>query len=240
MVIDAAKRGAFGEPLMPYEMVFMLALTCVIRFPYPPSSIEHARQRARICLSALCIEDTMKKDKAMSLKDLFRIKLQALYDVEHELVKALPKMAESATDAELAAAFESHLEATKAHVERLERIFGSIDEKPKKLKVEAIRGLIDDAEWLMKNVSGATALDAALDGAAAHVEHYEIAGYGTAIEWARLLGLDSAADLLEETLEEEQEAADALASLAASKLDQEALGSDENTEEDREDGSDVG
>ena len=173
----------------------------------------------------------MKKAKPMNLHDLLILKLQALYDVENQLVKALPKMAKSATDMELKASFEDHLEETKAQAGRIEEAFSLLDIKPKKTKVEAIRGLIDDTEWCIKNIAGATALDAVLISAAEYVEHYEMAGYGTAAEWARLMEHTAVADLLEMTLEEEQAASDRLMMLATTRINQEALGSDENTED---------
>jgi ferritin-like metal-binding protein YciE len=142
--------------------------------------------------------------KYMNLKDLLVTKLCVLYDVEHALVKALPKMAKAATNSELKKGFNDHLTETKNHVTRLEKAFSILDVPPKKTKSEAIRGIIEDGEWVIKNVKPENALDANLARAAQYAEHYEIAGYFAAISWAKELGEDQVADLLEETLEEEK------------------------------------
>lgn len=152
--------------------------------------------------------------KAQSLRDLLIVKLQALYDVENELIKSLPKMAKAATDEDLKAAFKDHLEETKAQAERLEGIFDLLGEKAKKLKGDGIRGLITDGEWVMKNTEDGDAKDIALIGAARHVEHYEMAGYMGAQEWAEMLGDEGVAALLEETLEEEEKAEEKLSEIA--------------------------
>jgi ferritin-like metal-binding protein YciE len=143
--------------------------------------------------------------KEDTLHDLLIMKLQALYDVETELLKALPKMAKHATRPELRQGFEEHARQTKGHVGRLEKAFKLLDEKPRKLRSEAIRGIIADAEWLMKNVNGKESLDAGLIAAAQYAEHYEMAGYGSAQEWAELMKHDDVERLLAETLEEEKQ-----------------------------------
>jgi ferritin-like metal-binding protein YciE len=172
-----------------------------------------------------------KTGKIMSLADLFVQKIQALYDIESEIVDALPDMVDEATDEELKTAFQEHLIETRMHVERLKEIFMMLEMKPKKLECDGIRGIIKDAKWVMKHVTGATALDANLIATAQYVEHYEMAGYETAAEWARLLGHMTAAKLLTHTLEEEIAASDKILQLALEKINREALGSDENTEE---------
>ena len=159
----------------------------------------------------------------MNLHDLLVIKLQVLYDVETQLVKALPKMAKNSSDEDLKAGFEEHLAQTMGQVNRLERIFAMLDMKPKKLRSESIRGLILDADWVIKNVNGDTALDANLIAAAQSVEHYEIAGYSGAHTWATELGHTEIADLLQETLDEETAAEAKLTELAASRIDHMAL-----------------
>lgn len=173
----------------------------------------------------------MNAIEPMSLRDVFVLKLQALYDVESELMDALPVMAKNATDEELKKTISEHLMETKMHLQRLITIFSMLDVKAKKAKSKGIRGIIDDAEWLAANVMGATALDAALIGAAQYAEHYEMAGYASAMEWARLLGLTDAVPLLNSTLEEEKSASDKLLKLALAKINREALGEEENTEE---------
>jgi ferritin-like metal-binding protein YciE len=100
--------------------------------------------------------------KEYTLKELFVTKLQALYDIEQEIIKALPKMAKKASHPELKAALEEHLTETETQKTRLEDIFKQMDEKPKKLKVEAIRGIVEDANWVMQNIEGNEARDAAM------------------------------------------------------------------------------
>jgi len=151
--------------------------------------------------------------KKMTLKDLLVIKIQALYDVEAELIKALPKMASKASDQELKKVFRMHLDETRAHEERLVTVFELLGQKPKKLKVEAIRGLIKDAAWVMKNTPTKEALDAALIAAATYVEHYEMAGYAAAVEWAQELGYNDIASTLANTMHEETEADQKLSGL---------------------------
>lgn len=164
----------------------------------------------------------MKKD-LQSLQDLLLLKLRALYDVENTLVKALPKMAEHATDPELKAGFEQHLRETEQHVRRLEHAFEAMGYKPEKIKVEAIRGLITDAEWIMKQVPKGQTLDPMLIAAAQYVEHYEIAGYGTAREWADLLGHTDVEEILRQTLDEEKHADEILNVLATDRINQTAM-----------------
>jgi ferritin-like metal-binding protein YciE len=149
--------------------------------------------------------------KIETLLDLFTLKVMALYDIETQLVKALPKMAKAASDEDLSASFSEHLEETKGHVVRLEEIFEVLDMKPKKSKVEAIAGLIADTEWCIKEDPSPELLDALLIASARYVEHYEMGGYLSAIAWAEELGLDDAAALLNETLEEEQASDEKLA-----------------------------
>jgi ferritin-like metal-binding protein YciE len=141
-----------------------------------------------------------------NLEDLLVLKLQSLYDIESEILKALPKMIKNADNPELQDALETHLNETKIHKERLEQMFGILNEKAKKVKVEAIRGMVADSEWLVKQDMSPEALDSAMAGALRYVEHYEIAGYSTAALWARRLAYDDIADLLEETLQEEDAA----------------------------------
>ncbi len=151
------------------------------------------------------------------------MKLKALYDTELQLAKALPKMAKKATDPELSAGFEDHLAETEEHVRRLEDIFERLGEKASKTKVEAIRGMIADADWLMKNIKDAEALDASLIAAGQYAEHYEMAGYGAAKEWAKLLGLNEIEDILNETLKEEKAADAKLNELATARINEQAL-----------------
>jgi ferritin-like metal-binding protein YciE len=151
--------------------------------------------------------------KNMNLRDLFIQKLNALYDIESNIVKALPKMAKAATDKELKKGFTDHLTETKMHIQRLEEAHRMLGVKPKKLKAEGIRGLIKDGEWVIKNIKPKEALDANLARAASYVEHYEMAGYMAAIAWADALGETEVVQLLIDTLEEERSADERLASV---------------------------
>lgn len=149
----------------------------------------------------------MKKTTVKTtLKDLLIQKVNALYDIEQNLVKALPKMAKASKDKNLKAGFTAHLAETKTHVKRLEQIAKILGVKPKALKSDAIRGLIKDGEWVIKHVKPADALDANLARAAQYVEHYEMAGYMAAYDWAKMLGEAQVAELLAITLEEEHAA----------------------------------
>src|SRR5882672_2809111 len=141
-----------------------------------------------------------------SLKDLLIEELKDLYDAEKQLVKALPKMAKAASNDGLKEAFESHLEETKGHVQRLEQAFQLLEEKAKSKPCEAMKGLIAEGQETMQEDFSEPLLDSAIICAAQKVEHYEIAGYGTVCAWARSLGLEDVADLLDQTLAEEKAA----------------------------------
>jgi len=150
-----------------------------------------------------------------SLNDLFVEQLRDLYDAENQLIKALPKMAEGANSDELRQGFEEHLEQTKGHAQRIEQIFEQLGEKVKGKKCKGMEGLIKEGdETLEEDISDENVQDAAIIAAAQRVEHYEIAGYGTARTFANLLGEDEAASLLEQTLEEEKETDAKLTELA--------------------------
>lgn len=161
--------------------------------------------------------------KINNLNDALVLKLKALYDIESQLVKALPKMAKHATDTDLKKGFESHLKETKGHVVRLEKVFKLLGLKLGKTKVEAIRGLVADAEWIIKEKPAKPVLDAMLIASAAFVEHYEMAGYITASNWAETLGFPEVAMVLRETLKEEEAAADKLGMIAEKKVDEKAM-----------------
>ncbi len=147
-----------------------------------------------------------KVRKEHSLYELLVQKLQSLYDVETVLVKAIPKMVAAASDPDLKQNLRVHLDETRTQVSRIENALEILGEKPKKLKVEAIRGLVKDGEWVIKNVSGDDALDANLITAARYIEHYEIAGYTGAKKWAKLLNEEKVCALLEDSLAEERAA----------------------------------
>jgi len=140
------------------------------------------------------------------LEDLFVEQISDLYSAEQQLVEALPKMAEAATAPELKKAFNNHLAQTKGHVRRLEQVFQLMECDPASEKCKAMQGLLHEGEDMIKAKGDKSVKDAALIAAAQRVEHYEISGYGTARTFAEKLGESEAAQLLQETLEEEKEA----------------------------------
>ena len=148
------------------------------------------------------------------LKELYINELKDLYSAENQLLKALPKMAKAGSSEELRQGFEEHLEQTRGHVERLEEIFKSLDESPKGKKCMGMEGLVKEGSEVMHEDFEGALMDAALIGAAQRVEHYEIAGYGTASEFAKLLGESEHVSLLEETLQEEKDTDKKLTDLA--------------------------
>jgi ferritin-like metal-binding protein YciE len=148
------------------------------------------------------------------LRDLYIDELKDMYNAENQLVKALPKMAKAASSDELRQGFEQHLEQTRGHVQRLEQIFKSLDESPKGKKCAGMEGLVKEGSEVMEEEFEGALMDAALIGAAQRVEHYEIAAYGTASEFAKILGESEHVRLLEETLQEEKETDEKLTELA--------------------------
>jgi ferritin-like metal-binding protein YciE len=140
--------------------------------------------------------------KLNSLRDLLVEELRDLYNAETQLVDALPKMAGAATSRELKSAFEHHLEQTRDHVSRLDNIFQQIAEESSGESCEAMKGLIKEGEILVKAEGNPDVRDAGLIGAAQRVEHYEMAGYGTARSLARRLGENQVAETLQQTLNE--------------------------------------
>lgn len=152
--------------------------------------------------------------KLSNLSDLLVLELQDLYSAENQLVKALPKMAKAATNDELQSGFNEHLEQTKQHVERLERVMEILGASPKGKTCKAMQGLIAEGEEILEEDAEPAVRDAALIAAAQKVEHYEIAGYGSARTYAELLAQDEVAELLQETLEEEGETDKRLSEIA--------------------------
>jgi len=149
-----------------------------------------------------------------TIRDLLVEEMQDLYDAEKQLVKALPKMVKAATSEDLSEAFENHLQQTRGHVERLERAFQMLDQKPKGRTCAAMKGLIGEAQERIEATDEGSLADSAMICAAQKVEHYEIAGYGTLKAWAEELGLDDVAALLQETLDEEKDADQKLSEIA--------------------------
>ncbi len=162
----------------------------------------------------------MAKEK--TLQDLFHDTLKDIYFAEKKILTALPKMTKAANSDDLRAAFEKHEGETEGHVERLEQIFRSIDETPKGKTCDAIMGLIEEGQEIMKEYKGMPAPDAGLLAAAQAVEHYEISRYGTLKTWAQELGLNEAVKLLDATLGEEKATDRALTELAEGTVNQRA------------------
>jgi ferritin-like metal-binding protein YciE len=168
--------------------------------------------------------------KLDTLKKLYVEELRDLYNAENQLLKALPKMAKGASSDELRQAFEDHLEETKGHVERLDEIFEELDESPKGKTCKAMKGLVEEGSEILEEEGEESVLDAGIIAAAQKVEHYEIASYGTVRTWATLLGEEEAADLLQQTLDEEGEADKRLNELAEEIVNPEALSESEEEE----------
>ncbi|HTS47677.1 MAG TPA: ferritin-like domain-containing protein [Bryobacteraceae bacterium] len=158
-----------------------------------------------------------------TMDDLFLEQIEDLYDAEKRLVKALPKMAEASTSQALRQAFESHLEQTRGHVQRLETIFRQLGKDPKAETCEAMKGLIEEGEDTIGDIDNLALRDAGVIAAANRVEHYEIAAYGSAKSFAKTLGYQEAGSLLEQTLQEEKAADQKLTSIAESTVNKEAL-----------------
>lgn len=161
--------------------------------------------------------------KMKTLEDLFVYELKDLYSAEKQLLKALPKMAKAAANEDLAAAFETHLAETEEHVSRLETIFESLEVSSRGSKCKAMEGLIEEGKEVLEEDMENEVRDAALICAAQRVEHYEIAGYGCARTFAARLGHDNAAQLLQQTLDEEAATDEKLTQLAESQVNEEAV-----------------
>lgn len=157
-----------------------------------------------------------------TLHDAFIMELRDAYDAEKQLVKALPKMAKAATAEGLREALERHLEETREHVTRLEQVFGTLDEKVKGKHCDGIAGIIEEGQNALAEDLDDAALDACIIAAGQRAEHYEMAAYGTLVSWARAMGHDEAADLLQETLDEEKAADETLTAIAEGGVNDEA------------------
>jgi ferritin-like metal-binding protein YciE len=157
-----------------------------------------------------------------TFEDLLVDEIKDLYDAEHQLTKALPKMAKAATSPELKTAFESHLKQTEGHIKRLEQVFEGLGKKPTRKTCAAMKGLVEEGSEVIEEEMDPEVKDAALIGAAQRVEHYEMAGYGTVRTFAHLLGHHDLEAILQSTLEEEG-AADHKLTAIASKLNVKAI-----------------
>jgi ferritin-like metal-binding protein YciE len=172
--------------------------------------------------------------EAKTLHDAFLDELRDAYDAEKQLTKALPKMAKAATSPDLRAAFEAHLEETRGHITRLEQVFAGLEEKIRGKHCDGIAGIIDEGKSVMEEDFDDATMDACLIAGGQRAEHYEMAAYGSLITWARAMDHAEAADLLQETLDEEKAADERLSSLAENGINQAAADA-ATPEEDQDD-----
>jgi len=160
--------------------------------------------------------------KLTSLNDLLIEELKDLYDAEHQLTKALPKMAAAATNPQLKTALTSHLAETEGHIQRLEQVFSLLGEKASRKTCKAMKGLVEEGSEVIEENADPEVKDAALIGAAQKVEHYEIAGYGTVRTFALTLGNSEVANILQQNLQEEGNADKKLTQIAESRVNERA------------------
>ncbi|HEV8423257.1 MAG TPA: ferritin-like domain-containing protein [Chthoniobacterales bacterium] len=165
-----------------------------------------------------------------SLDILLEEELKDIYSAEKQLLKALPKMAKKASSDELRAALEEHLTVTEGQVTRLEEVFEALGKTAKAKTCKAMQGLIEEATEIMEEDADDAVMDAGIIAAAQKVEHYEIASYGTVRTWAKLCGEEDAAELLQQTLDEETEADQNLTELAESFVNPAAEEGDQEEE----------
>ena len=156
------------------------------------------------------------------LHDAFLDELHDAYDAEKQLARALPKLARGSSSPQLRAAFETHLKETLGHVQRLEQVFVSLGEQVRGTHCDGIAGIINEGKATMEEDLDEATMDACLIAAGQRAEHYEIAAYGTLVAWAKAMGHHEAAELLEETLNEEKAADEKLTALAEAGINQEA------------------
>ncbi|MFT3784688.1 MAG: ferritin-like domain-containing protein [Tepidisphaeraceae bacterium] len=176
-----------------------------------------------------------------TLEDLLEEQVKDLYSAENQLLKALPRMAKKASTDGLKKAFETHLEQTREHAERLTQVCEMLDTKPGGKKCKAMEGLIEEGKEVLEEDGEAHVIDLALVGAAQRVEHYEIAGYGNVRTLAQKLGLDDVVKLLEQTLEEEKETDELLTEVSLNEIipEHDAEGNDDAEASDEEEDDEV-
>jgi ferritin-like metal-binding protein YciE len=158
-----------------------------------------------------------------SLQKLYVDELKDLYSAEKQILQALPRMAKKTSNPQLRQAFEEHVEVTRKQVERLDKIFERLERSPRGKKCKGMEGLLEEGKEMMEEDMAPDVRDAALISAAQRVEHYEIAGYGTVRTYARLLGEEEDARLLQQTLDEEGETDKKLTQLAETSINVEAM-----------------
>ena len=166
-----------------------------------------------------------------SLHSLFLDELKDVYHAEKQLVRALPRLAKAASDPNLKDAFTKHLKETQGQVQRLERVFRELGQTPRAKKCEGMAGLVEEGKQILEEDGEPAVIDAALIAAGQRVEHYEIAAYGCLRTYAELLGLSTAAQLLQQNLDEEEAADEKLNSLAEGGINQAAVTASQEEEE---------
>ena len=169
--------------------------------------------------------------ETQTLHDAFLDELRDAYDAEKQLIKALPKLAKAANSEELRQAFEDHLEETQGHVQKIEQVFEGLDEKARGKHCDGMAGIIDEGKNIMEEDFEGATLDACLIAAGQRAEHYEMAAYGTLVAWAKGMGHDDAAELLQEILDEEKAADEKLTQLAESGINEQACEGAQSEEE---------
>ncbi|MXQ11698.1 ferritin-like domain-containing protein [Microvirga makkahensis] len=160
--------------------------------------------------------------KEKTLHDLFLHTLKDIYYAEKQILKALPKMAKNAESEELKQAFETHRDETEGQIERLEQVFKMLDKAARGVQCEAINGIIEEGKEVMEDFADSEALDAGILAAAQAVEHYEITRYGSLKTWAQELGMNDAAKLLDQNLQEEKKTDALLTQLAEARVNTKA------------------
>jgi ferritin-like metal-binding protein YciE len=174
--------------------------------------------------------------QSSTLHDAWLDELRDLYNAEKQISKALPKMVKAANNAALSDAFESHLKETMNQIKRLEQVFQELGETARGKTCEGMTGILEEGKNLMEEDFDEPTTDATLIAAAQKVEHYEIASYGTVVAWAQAMGHDEAAELLQETLDEEEAADEKLTAIAEGGINEQSAAGAHGDEEDEEDG----
>ena len=160
--------------------------------------------------------------QSRTLETLMLETLKDIYHAEKQILRALPKMAKAASSDELRNGLEQHRKETEGQIERLEKVFEALDKTPRSKTCEAMQGLIAEGQDIMEDFSNSDALDAGLVAASQAIEHYEISRYGTLRTWAQQLGMDEAAKLFEQNLEEEKRTAAMLTKMAEAEVNRQA------------------
>jgi len=176
--------------------------------------------------------------EAGTLHDAFIDELRDAYDGEKQLTKALSQLAKAASNPKLREAFTTHLEETQGHVQRLEQVFETLDERARGKRCEGIAGIVEEGKAIMEEEFDDDAMDASLIAAGQRAEHYEMAAYGTLVAWANAMGHSQAAKLLQQTLDEEKAADKKLSDLAESGINQSAADAAHGGEDDDEEEQD--